>query len=244
MSELTVGTVQHYRILTTSPDTGLQADADSPPTINVYQDGSNTPAATVVSTRLATGTYDVAVTYSGTGFSAGHSYNAIVSAVFGSDTFNSIRDTVSLVAASTPQTADVAATLTALATLSTAVLTALTNLSTRIPGALVNSRMDVNVGAMQNGVISAPVFAANAIDDVVLATAAVTEIVTGVRNMQVETEGTYTLQQVLSELLSVLCGIVADNGDTFKTPNGNATRAAFQTDDDANRTSVTLTPSG
>lgn len=59
----------------------------------------------------------------------------------------------------------------------------------------------------------------------------------------VETEGTYTLQQVLSIALAVLAGRSTDNGLTFKTPNNNATRVEATVDGSKNRTAVTLTPS-
>ena len=59
----------------------------------------------------------------------------------------------------------------------------------------------------------------------------------------VETEGTYTLQQVLSITLAVLAGRSTDSGLTFKTPNNNATRVQATVDGSKNRTAMTLSPS-
>jgi hypothetical protein len=57
-----------------------------------------------------------------------------------------------------------------------------------------------------------------------------------------ESQGNYTYDQILSILLSVLSGVTANAGKTFKTPNGVATRAVVVTDANNNRTSMTLTP--
>ena len=59
----------------------------------------------------------------------------------------------------------------------------------------------------------------------------------------VETEGSYTLKQVLSIVLAVLAGRSTDSGLTFKTPNNNATRVQATVDASKNRTAMTLSPS-
>lgn len=59
----------------------------------------------------------------------------------------------------------------------------------------------------------------------------------------VESQGSYTLQQALSVILSVLAGQSTDNGLTFQTPDGNATRVAATVDANKNRTNMTITPS-
>lgn len=69
------------------------------------------------------------------------------------------------------------------------------------------------------------------------------EVKAAVAAIIVEAEGNYTLQQALSVIMSVLSGQSSDNGLTFKTPNGNATRAVAVVDENKNRTSMTLTPS-
>lgn len=58
----------------------------------------------------------------------------------------------------------------------------------------------------------------------------------------VETEGSYTLKQVLSIALAVLAGQTDDAGATIKTPNGAATRVAATLSSNE-RTAMTLTPS-
>ena len=58
----------------------------------------------------------------------------------------------------------------------------------------------------------------------------------------VEAEGSYTLKQAASILLSICAGKTTSNGLTFKTPNGNATRAVAVVNSANERTSMTLTP--
>ena len=59
----------------------------------------------------------------------------------------------------------------------------------------------------------------------------------------IETQGSYTEQQALSLILSMLAGRSSGSGLTFKTPDNVATRAVFTVDGSKNRDSVTLTPS-
>lgn len=58
----------------------------------------------------------------------------------------------------------------------------------------------------------------------------------------VETQGSYTAQQVLSILLSESCG-VHDSDGVFKSPNGSSTRISGTVDANGLRSSITLTPS-
>lgn len=58
----------------------------------------------------------------------------------------------------------------------------------------------------------------------------------------VETEGSYTIGQVLSILLSVAAGVSTSPG-TYKTPNGNATRVTGTVASGGVRSALTLTPS-
>lgn len=64
-----------------------------------------------------------------------------------------------------------------------------------------------------------------------------------VASIVVEAQGSYTVQQALSVILSVLAGQSTDNGLTFKTPNGSATRVAATVDENKNRTNMDITPS-
>jgi len=59
----------------------------------------------------------------------------------------------------------------------------------------------------------------------------------------VETEGSYTMQQAFSLMVSALLGITSNSGRTFKTPNGNATRIQGTVNSSDERTAITATPS-
>lgn len=126
-----------------------------------------------------------------------------------------------------------------------------TTLDGRIPAALVGGRMAANaevVGdktgyAIGIGGIAAAAFAAGALDAAALATDAANEIRDAIKALVVESQGSYTLQQVLSIILSVLAGVTADSGATLKTPNGLATRVAATVNASNERTAMTLTPS-
>lgn len=85
--------------------------------------------------------------------------------------------------------------------------------------------------------------ALNALDAAALATDAVTEIVNAIKAAVMETEGSYTFQQIMSIALAVLSGVTSASGLTFKTPNGVGTRVAATVNASAERTAMTLTPS-
>jgi hypothetical protein len=93
------------------------------------------------------------------------------------------------------------------------------------------------------GGIATTSFAAGAMDAAALAADAGTEIAAAIKAAIVETQGNYTVQQVLSIVLAACAGITADAGATLKTPNGAATRIAATIDGSNNRTAMTLTPS-
>ena len=57
-----------------------------------------------------------------------------------------------------------------------------------------------------------------------------------------ESQGSYTYDQILRIVLSVLAGVTSGSGATLKTPNGVATRVAATIDASNNRTAMTLTP--
>lgn len=111
------------------------------------------------------------------------------------------------------------------------------------PNNLTSGRVEVLLGACASGVIDATALATDAIGSDELSSAAATKIADAVKAAVVESEGSYTLQQVLSIALAVLAGRTSDDGATFKTPNNNATRVAATTDGNNNRTAMTLTPS-
>ena len=66
--------------------------------------------------------------------------------------------------------------------------------------------------------------APNALTANVLALDAVQEIAAALKALVVETEGNYTLGQILSLVLAALMGQTTEDGATFLTPNGIATR--------------------
>lgn len=111
------------------------------------------------------------------------------------------------------------------------------------PNVLVSNRVDVSAGALAADVITAAAIAADAIGASELAAGAATEIADAVWVKVIETEGSYTAAQALSIGLSVLAGRTTDSGNTFKTPNNNATRVAATTNGSNERTAMTLTPS-
>lgn len=61
----------------------------------------------------------------------------------------------------------------------------------------------------------------------------------------VESQGSYTVQQVLSVALAILAGRTTVSGGSYtvKSPNNSADRAVFTLDASKQRTAVTLTPS-
>lgn len=84
---------------------------------------------------------------------------------------------------------------------------------------------------------------ANVVTASALAADAVTEITDDIMAEVVETQGSYTVQQVLSIVLAVLAGETSGGGATIATPDGVSTRVAATVDASNNRTAMTLTPS-
>lgn len=64
---------------------------------------------------------------------------------------------------------------------------------------------------------------------------------TQVGDIEVEPEGSIPLDDAISYILAIVAGETADAGLTFKTPDGAATRVEATTNDDNERTSITLT---
>jgi len=112
------------------------------------------------------------------------------------------------------------------------------------PAALDGSGyVQASVATMQANTITATATAADCIDASALSTDAVTEIINAIKAAVIETQGSYTIQQALSIMLSVLAGITSNSGATLKTPDGVATRVAATIDGSNNRTAMTVTPS-
>ena len=127
------------------------------------------------------------------------------------------------------------------------------DIQTRLPAALVGGRMDSNVQAMADAIITAAKFAAGAIDANAIATdafgsleldaAAANEIRDAVWAKIVESQGSYTAQQILSVVLSILAGVTTTNGSVLKTPDGVSTRVTATLNASDERTAMTITPS-
>jgi hypothetical protein len=105
--------------------------------------------------------------------------------------------------------------------------------------------LDTNAGkvSIATGGIIAGSFAADAINAAALAANAATEIRDAILSAVVEAEGSYTVQQIMSILLSVLAGVTGTGGTVLKSPNGVATRVTATVNASNERTAMTLTPS-
>jgi hypothetical protein len=114
---------------------------------------------------------------------------------------------------------------------------------TSTPNTLQSGRVDGYLGACASAVIDSTAIAADAIGSSELAATAATEIADAVKAAIVESQGSITLQQAMSTMLSALAGVTADGGVTFKSPNGSATRIAATVNASNERTAITLTPS-
>lgn len=97
--------------------------------------------------------------------------------------------------------------------------------------------------ALGTGGVPADGFAANAITAAATAADFGTEVANAVKAAVIEAQGSYTIQQALSIILSVLAGVTAASGATIKTPNGAADRVAATINASQERTAMTLTPS-
>ena len=111
------------------------------------------------------------------------------------------------------------------------------------PNNLASGRVDATVGANQAAVINAAAFATDAIDANALATAAVTEIVSAIKALVIESNGSITLGQAMSVILAALAGVTSGGGNTLKDPSGTSSRIVATIDGSNNRTAMSLTPS-
>lgn len=114
---------------------------------------------------------------------------------------------------------------------------------TNLPGLY---RLDVPDGAFATGaewVIVTVADGSTIAPDLYFALPTYGNISDSVLDAVVETEGSYTAQQVLSILLAEAAGRTTNSGYTFKTPNNNATRITATANSSKERTSITLNPS-
>lgn len=101
------------------------------------------------------------------------------------------------------------------------------------PNALQSGRVDGYLGAT----------ATDAITSTSLASTAVNEIRDALLSYNVESTGSYSLQEALSIILSAVAGVTSNSGNTFKTPDGTTTRITATTNASGERTAITLAPS-
>jgi len=106
------------------------------------------------------------------------------------------------------------------------------------PADLVSTYVPVHLVQTATDAITATSIAADAIGSSELAASAATEIRDAVYAKVVETNGSYTFDQAVSVMFSVLAGRTSSG--TFKTPDNVATRAVF-TYTGNDRTGVTIT---
>jgi len=108
---------------------------------------------------------------------------------------------------------------------------------------------DVNIQSIDADAITAASIAANAIGASELATDCIASdqlaatAVTDIWAKVCESQGSYTAQQIMSVMLSVLAGVTSSGGDVLESPDGVATRVTATVDGSNNRTAMSLTPS-
>jgi len=76
-----------------------------------------------------------------------------------------------------------------------------------------------------------------------ISTSLLAQITAGVKAIEVEQTGSYTLADVLSVCLSVLAGRTTDSGAKFLTPDGSAARVTATVNASNERTGMVLDPS-
>ena len=110
-------------------------------------------------------------------------------------------------------------------------------------GVIVTTNNDKTGYSIGAGGIPVGAFAAGAINDAATAADMETAIANAVKAIIVESQGSITLQQAISIMLSALAGVTTDAGATLKSPDGLATRIAATINASNERTAMTLTPS-
>jgi hypothetical protein len=110
------------------------------------------------------------------------------------------------------------------------------------PNALISGRLDANVQAMAAGVILAATFAANAIDNVALASSAANEIRDAIfARLFGAGMSNKSFEEIVQAIFAMVGGPTAGAGtttETFKLPDG--TTAVTVTNDGTNRTASTI----
>lgn len=99
MLSVKLGETKIYDFTVHNPDTGAAINADSAPTVNVYEGTNSTTLVSTTATQRGalTGNYYVSLAYSTTlGYGLGHNYNVIASATVGGITGKSVLDSVYL----------------------------------------------------------------------------------------------------------------------------------------------------
>jgi len=116
-------------------------------------------------------------------------------------------------------------------------------LDTGTDGVVVVTNNDKTGYTIAAGGIAIGSFSNNSITDAASATDFETAIANAVKALVVESQGSYTIAQAISIILSAVAGVTSSGGATLKTADGVATRIAATIDGSNNRTAMTLTPS-
>lgn len=99
MSSVKLGETKVYDFTTHDPETAAVTNADSAPTVKIYEGINSTEMVSTTATQRGTltGNYYVSINYSTTlGYGLGHSYNVVASATVGGITGKSVIDSVYL----------------------------------------------------------------------------------------------------------------------------------------------------
>lgn len=234
---------------THAPSTGQVTDADSTPTVEVFEDANDTPILTPTATKRTakTGNYRVQVACTaGNGFEAGKSYNVVVSATVGGVTGKGVVERVQIRARSTD---DVLPTASYSAPPSAAAIRSEIDAN--------STKLDTNVGsrlatagytAPDNAGIASVVATLASKLDVVLSTRLAAGDYTSPLAVLTQTVKKYNVVEVLRILEAALAGKVT--GATSGTPGTTVIRDANDTknvissvgDGVGNRSAVTVDP--
>lgn len=116
------------------------------------------------------------------------------------------------------------------------------DIQSRLPAALVSGRMDSNVQAMANGVITSAVVATGAIDADALATDAVSEITAAIEALVVETGLTWknALRLIAAACAGKASGLATTTAVYRNAVADDKNRITATVDADGNRTAITV----
>ncbi len=248
-ASLVLNRTHTFRFVTTDPVNGDAQNADSLPTVNVYEEATDVPILTPTAVNFGTGLYrvDVAIT-AANGFEAGKVYNVVATATVASvagagviATFQVVTADETQIAAKTdalpPDPADQSLLEAAIA----GVQADTDDIQARLPAALVGGRMASNAevvgdktGYSLTAAYDPAKTAAQAGDQMALTAAAVDAILDDV------VEGALTLRQMIRIILAAVAGKSTGGGVNYRDLADTKNRIAATVDGNGNRTSIVL----